>query len=113
MKHTRVSTHIDDKILENLSTGVPFDKVISEIEARCETFKARDSYLPIPIGELLHNWKYIESRSRYISFYVAHSAKRIEDLNWLVANKERFPDLNNSKLFRLIKFKEELLISKK
>jgi hypothetical protein len=50
------------------------------------------------------------SRTRYYIYYINHCNKRIIDLNWILRNKFKFPDLNNVKIFKLLILKDKLSI---
>ncbi len=109
MKHTRIEQHIDDKISTKLNSG---DLTLSEINDHLiessEKFSTRSDFMDVSKFDLLSNWKNVHIKKRYTTFYVIHSRKRNKDIEWLMQNKDRFPNLSDGILFKLIKFKEKI-----
>lgn len=109
MNHKKIEEHIDAKIFEKLSSkGLTLDAVKSDILDTITRFSARDSFINVSKFYLLRNWELINIREKYNTYYVIHSLKRLNDVNWLIENKSRFPNLSEPKLFKLIQFKEKI-----
>jgi hypothetical protein len=108
MKHTNIENHIDNRISSKLSEGLSLKEVLDVILDNIKRFSERDSYIEVSKGCLLKNWNSIEIKKRYTTYYVIWSMKRSNDLIWLIKNKDRFPNFNNQKMFKLLKFKERL-----
>jgi hypothetical protein len=51
-------------------------------------------------------------KTRYQVIYINHCIQRIKDLDWIVNNRNIFPKLNRSQLFKLLKLKEKLSLKK-
>jgi hypothetical protein len=113
MKHKKIEEHIDNSILKKLGNGSTLNEVNDYFTSVCNKFKTRDSYLSVSKNELLAKWDSFEIKSKYITYYVMHVSKRINDIYWIIENKDRLPKFNDAKLFKLIKFKEELRKIKK
>lgn len=109
MNHKRIEEHIDAKILEKLSSkGLTLDAVKSDLLDSITRFSIRDSFINVSKFYLLRNWELINVKKKYTTYYVIHSMKRLKDVNWLIENKDRFPNLSEPKMFKLIQFKEKI-----
>lgn len=113
MKKSSVSDFLDRRIRQSMVDGFPIACIKQDIETR---YKNMSKSLSKDLTEFqfeellkgdLDNIK--SSRVKYTAFYVFHARKRIEDLNWMLIYKSRFPKLSNSQIFNLIKLKEKLL----
>jgi len=115
MKKESISFLIDKNIREAYVDGLSHACVVSMLNNKISNLKKvlnRDRP-DIKIDELLHikDWSIIEPiRARYTVFYVQHSSKRIEDVNWIEKNKNKFTNLSNSQIFNLVKLKEKLSV---
>ena len=109
MDYKRIENHIDSKILEKLSSGgLKLDTVMSDLLDTVTRFSGRDSFINVSKFYLLRNWELINVKKKYTTYYVIHGLKRLKDINWLLENKDRFPNLSDPKLFKLIQFKEKI-----
>jgi hypothetical protein len=109
VNHKRIEYHIDDKILDKLSSkGLTLELVKSDIISSIDRFSTRDSFIDVSKFYLLRNWGIIDLKKKYTTYYVIHSLKRLNDINWLIENKDRFPNLCDSQLFSLLRFKEKI-----
>jgi hypothetical protein len=111
MKHHSIENHIDNSILSKISDGLSLDEVLVVVLNNIKKFSERNCYMDVSKNYLLKNWKSIDIKRKYTTYYVIWSIKRSNDLDWLIKNKDRFPNLDNKKLFKLLKFKERLLSS--
>jgi hypothetical protein len=69
----------------------------------------RDSFIRVSKRYLVKNWNLIEVKKKYTTYYVIHSSKRKNDIEWVLKNKEKFnKNLTDEKLFKLILLKEKL-----
>jgi hypothetical protein len=104
-----IEEHIDRKILEEISRGNNLDEIISFLKSNCDKFMRRDSFIAISKSYIIKNWNLIEVKKKYTTYYVIHSTKRKNDIEWVLKNKEKFnKNLTDEKLFKLILLKEKL-----
>lgn len=109
MNHKRIESHIDNKIFKKLSSNnMKLESVKSELLDNITRFSQRDSFINVSKYYLLSNWKSIPIKEKYTTYHVMYSIKRLKDVNWLIENKKRFPNLSDSKLFKLIQFKDQI-----
>lgn len=114
MRQDSIIQLIDKSIHQSYVDGHASHVIIENINRKMENIKKsinRDSP-DINISDYMNvNWDKIESaRLRYVTFYIKHSTKRIETINWIDKEKMRFRKYSNSQLFNLIKLKEKLSI---
>ena len=102
---------VDRCILQSFEKGNNITDIQSELENKKVKFKSiliRDMDNVEKI--LVSDWDDIESsKARYGSFYIRSCSKRIEDLDWIIKNKNKFNKYSYSEVFQLSKFKETLL----
>jgi hypothetical protein len=109
MVTSRIEEHIDKRILEEISKGNNLNEVISFLKSNCDKFMNRDSFIRVSKRYLVKNWNLIEVKKKYTTYYVIHSSKRKNDIEWVLKNKEKFnKNLTDEKLFKLILLKEKL-----
>lgn len=110
MDPVRINEMVDRKILTAFGEGTSIGAVQSDLKVRIKNFTNTITKDGLDIDSLW-NKKYddIEQiRHRYGITYIKQCHKRIEDLTWILSNRHKFSHLNNTKLFKLIKFKEKL-----
>lgn len=108
MTTNRIEEHIDKKIYQSLSDGESFQFIIDDLKDSIERFSKRDGFINVSRRYLINNWKIINVKKRYTTYYVIHSTKRLHDIEWMIKNEKRFESLNNQKKFNLLKLKDKL-----
>lgn len=108
MMPEKIENHIDKKIDVFLASGKTYNEVISDIELTLGRFVLKQSFIKVDKKYLLKNWKVIDFRKRYTTYYVIFSKKRINDIKWIMENSNKFSDLSENKLFGLVKLKDKL-----
>lgn len=113
MKKESVMAFVDRRVYDSMVEGFPIACIKKDIETRSMNM-SRGLFIkditPDEFEELLKTdlEKIQSSRIKYTAFYVQHARKRIVDLDWILANKSKFPRLSTSQVFNLIKLKEKL-----
>jgi len=118
MKSESVKSFIDRKIHQSMVDGSVIPVIQGELAIKCKNMtntlllsKDKSKYT---IEEILNmsmsdlDAIIGDTRLRYTAYYITHSKKRINDLEWIVANKSKFKKFSNSQIFNLIKLKEKL-----
>lgn len=109
MNKERVRNIIDNRIISLFQEGVAISSAIDEIRDRSEKFFNILEKDDINIFQAITEPETISStRQRYAAFYVIVASQRIEDLNWMYKNKSKFRHLENSKLFKLLQFRDKM-----
>ena len=112
MNKKSVSDFIDRRIEKCMVDGISIPSIKDEIATRGRNMnKGIANVINIDDFETLLKFNLEDiknSRIKYTAFYVSHSRKRINDLDWIVTNKKKFPKLSNSQIFNLVKLKEKL-----
>lgn len=108
MTTNRIEEHIDKKIYQALSDGETYQFVISDLKDGIERFTKRSGFVNVSKRYLINNWTRIQVKKRYTTYYVMHTTKRLHDIEWIVKNQCKFPELSRSKMFNLIKLKDKL-----
>ena len=111
MDKSRINDMVDRKITEAFRNGVSIGAVKSDLVVRMSNFKKTITKDNVDITEL-YNKDFSEIpqiRHRYGITYIKQCEKRLKDLDWILENKFKFSHFPNSKIFKLIQFKEKLL----
>lgn len=110
MDPVRINEMVDRKILTAFGEGTSIGAVQSDLKVRIKNFTNTITKDGLDIDSLWNKkFEDIEQiRHRYGITYIKQCYKRIEDLTWILSNRHKFSHLNNTKLFKLIKFKEKL-----
>ena len=113
MKRESISGMIDRKIMTFLGEGKEISFIIDDLWTRMNKFiqNIKDSDKTVDVYKLLIR-EDVESigptKLRYQIIYIKESMKRVEELNWLKANKSRFDHLSKVQSYKLLKLKEKL-----
>lgn len=113
MSPQSIENNIDVGITRKLFNGQSFGDIILYMEKFKIKIKSKTEYKETPKSELLRNWKNLKPREKYAMYFIIHYNKRLKDLNWIIMNKHKLPELNDNKLFNLILFKENLKRNKR
>ncbi len=112
MKPERIETAIDNKIIEDLSSGQALIDVYSILEDKIKRFSSREDFIDVSEKYLKSNWDSINFKKRYTTYYVIYTKKRKADIMWLIINGyskfSKFGEFNDYKLFKLLKLKDKL-----
>lgn len=102
---------VDRCISQSFEKGNNITDIQIELETKKVKFKSILDRDMCNVEEILSaDWDDIKSsKARYGSFYIRNCSKRIEDLDWIIKNKNKFNRYSYSEIFQLIKFKEKLL----
>jgi hypothetical protein len=111
MTPDRIEQHIDTRISSYLGEGLRLDEIILNLNGNIESFSKRDSFIRVKKRYLLRNWDLIKAKKKYTTYCVIHYTRRVKDLEWAIKNKEKFPNLNDTKLFGLVLLRDKLLFN--
>lgn len=112
MDKNRINDMVDRKITESFRDGSSIKVVKSDLEVRIKNFTTTITKDGTKIEDIYDkDFKDIEViRHRYGVTYIKQCEKRIKDLDWILDKKSDFRHLTNSKIFKLIQFKEKMSI---
>jgi hypothetical protein len=110
--------YLQNFILEHIKKRMPIESIIEHLNLRCDNmFKSLekrqddlDLFSKLFLGFENANSERIDKRIRYMFFYITKSKEQIDNLNWILKNKDNF-DLNDQSFYKLCLFKDK--ISKK
>ena len=110
MDKSRINDMVDRKIIESFGKGSSIGAIQSELKVRIKNFTTTITKDGIGIDELYEKeFSEIQPiRHRYGITYIKQCNKRIKDLDWILEKKPQFRHLSNSKIFKLIQFKEKI-----
>jgi hypothetical protein len=109
MDESKVKSIIDNKIISLLDGGNSVTFVIKEITSKIDKFIDLLEKENININDAISDvYSLKSSRHRYVTFYIIVVYKRIKDLKWMINNYDKFKNLNNTKLFKLVQFKDKI-----
>jgi len=113
MDANKINDMVDRKIIESLSNDLSISFVQEELRVRINNFTKTISKDGVDIREIYNkNFNEINPiRHRYGITYIKQCEKRISDLNWILNKKNKFKKFSNSKMFKMIQFKENKLIN--
>lgn len=116
MNSDSIQNIIDRKIMTRFEEGHIISFVKDELIEKMDTFsndiKNKNENADILKLLLMPSEDIIPLKTRYQVIYINHCVKRIKDLDWIVNNRDIFPKLNRSQLFKLLQLKEKLSIKK-
>lgn len=104
MRKETIRDHIDKKILKDLESMSP-DEVRFDLNSVSKRFEGRIEFRPQKFDEIEIE-KILDVRSKYLSYYVYFSQKRIIDL-YKVERKDIY-GWPHTKKFKAILFKEKI-----
>ena len=120
MRKESIIEMIDKRIIENFVNGYSPEFITSDLKSKTEKMSDFITNQGIDIEKFIDldfevltdddftKEKLPMTRTKYTVYYVKHSRKRINDINWVVENSKKFPHLSKSQVFKLIKLKEKL-----
>lgn len=111
MQKETIFNSIDNNIIKDLKTGISVNAIQSQLALKINKFSQtlkKDNEVDLQQLLKLSFEELSPIRTRYGVTYIKHTLQRIEDLNWLIKNKYKFPKLSNSQIFNLIKLKYKL-----
>lgn len=112
MSPDRVLIHIDNKILEQLKTGLRWEDIIDDLNSCIKRYKKRDGYIQVSEKYLVNNWDRIEWKKRLTTMMVIQSIRRVSDIKWIKENRSKFPQLGSIGMYKLLGLKDKLLYNK-
>ena len=116
MNSDSIENIIDKKIMTRFEEGHIISFVKNELIEKMDTFsnaiKNNNKNADISKLLLMPSENIIPLKTRYQVIYINHCIQRIKDLDWIVNNRNIFPKLNRSQLFKLLKLKEKLSLKK-
>jgi hypothetical protein len=110
MDKSRINDMVDRKITEAFRNGVSIGAVKSDLIVRMNNFKKTIIKDNVDIASLYDKEfsDIPQIRHRYGITYIKQCEKRLKDLDWILANKYKFSHFPNSKIFKLVQFKEKI-----
>jgi hypothetical protein len=110
MDKSRINDMVDRKITEAFRNGVSIGDVKSDLIVRMNNFKKTIIKDNVDIADLYDKEfsDIPQIRHRYGITYIKQCEKRLKDLDWILANKYKFSHFPNSKIFKLVQFKEKI-----
>lgn len=111
MNQERVKSIIDNRIKSLFLEGCSIENAISELKTRNSKFYNivdRDENIDTEMA-LLNPELYKSSKIKFAIFYVISSEKRIQDLEWMLKNAEKFSKFNNQKFFKLVQLRDRMI----
>jgi|APGre2960657423_1045063.scaffolds.fasta_scaffold03685_2 hypothetical protein len=116
MNSDSIENIIDKKIMTRFEEGHIISFVKNELIEKMDTFssaiKNNNENADILKLLLMPSENIVPLKTRYQVIYINHCIQRIKDLDWIVNNRNIFPKLNRSQLFKLLKLKEKLSLKK-
>ena len=108
MEPSELIKKIDDRFFCKLSEGHSIEELINEFTSVSENCQKRNTFIKVKLKYLIDNWNTIDVNKRMNTLYVIFVNKRLKDLKWLVDNKYKFSNLENNKLYKLLKLRDIL-----
>jgi len=110
MDKSRINDMVDRKITEAFRNGVSIGAVKSDLIVRMNNFKKTIIKDNVDIASLYDKEfsDIPQIRHRYGITYIKQCEKRLKDLDWILTNKYKFSHFPNSKIFKLVQFKEKI-----
>jgi len=111
MSPERILEMVDRTIIQSFKEGNVICDIQSQLNTRRYNFlKVLLKDETVDIEKLMSDdWGNLpSSRVKYGVYYIKNCNKRIEDLDWILLNKDRFPNKNESQIFGLLKLKDKL-----
>ncbi len=99
---------IDDRLLYKISEGCSIEELIDHFSDISKSCQRRSTFIKVRLKYLINNWNLIDPNKRMNTLYVIFVNKRLIDLKWLLKNKHKFPNLDNKKLYSLLKLRDML-----
>jgi hypothetical protein len=99
---------VDDRILYKVTEGLSLEEVIAYFKETADSCQSRETFIQVRLKYLVTNWKLIDPNKRMNTLYVIFINKRLKDLEWLVKNKHKFPNIEGEKLYKLLRLKDVL-----
>ena len=99
---------IDDRILYKVTDGLSLEEVIVYFKETADSCQSKETFMQVGLKYLITNWKLIDLNKRMNTLYVIFINKRLKDLKWLVENKHKFPNVEDEKLYKLLRLKDML-----
>ena len=99
---------IDDRILYKVTDGLSLEEVIVYFKETADSCQSKETFMQVGLKYLITNWKLIDLNKRMNTLYVIFINKRLKDLEWLVENKHKFPNIEGEKLYKLLRLKDML-----
>ena len=99
---------IDDRILYKVTDGLSLEEVIVYFKETADSCQSKETFMQVGLKYLITNWKLIDLNKRMNTLYVIFINKRLKDLEWLVENKHKFPNVEGEKLYKLLRLKDML-----
>lgn len=102
---------VDRKIIQSFQDGFSIGAIQSDLKVRIKNFTNTIGKDTSVNYIALYDSKFEDIpniRHRYGITYIKQCQKRLKDLDWILEKKPQFRHLSNSKIFKLIQFKEKI-----
>jgi len=111
MSPEKILRMVDRTITQSFKGGENIDDIKSQLRTRSVNFmKVLLKDKTIDVDEVMStDWENLtSSRIKYGVYYIKNCSKRIDDLDWVLTNKNKFGGRNEEQIFGLIKLKDKL-----
>jgi hypothetical protein len=111
MDKSRINDMVDRKIIQSFQEGFSIGSIQSDLKVRIKNFTNTIGKDTSVNYVELYDSKFEDIpniRHRYGITYIKQCQKRLQDLDWILDKKPQFRHLSNSKIFKLIQFKEKI-----
>lgn len=112
MKPEKVLQHIDNQIIEQIESGCDWSDITKRLKEKSNRYKKRDAFIPVSERYLINNWERIDWKKRLTSMMVLQLLRRIDDVNWITKNLEKFPQFESIQMYKMILLKDKLKYNK-
>jgi hypothetical protein len=111
MSPNRVLHHVDKSVADKIKNGQRWDDILYYLEDNIKRYKKRDSYIRVSERYLVNNWDRIQWKKRMTTMLVIQYSRRVDDINWIKKNHQKFPQFGSLKMYKMISLKDKLKIN--
>ena len=101
----RYTNSYDNMMFSYIKAGHTMQQAIDKFDSIRKTCMKRSYFINVSPRYLVNNWNLIDLSKRTNTLYVMFLTKRVNDMKWILKNKNRF-NLSDEKLYQLLKFKD-------
>ncbi len=108
MSPNRVLEHIDNNIVDKINKGHRWDDILIYLNNNIKRYKKRDAYIQVSEKYLVKNWERIDWKKRMTTMLVIQYVRRVNDINWIKKNHQKFPQFGSLKMYKMISLRDKL-----
>jgi hypothetical protein len=111
MSPEKILQMVDRTIIQSFKGGKDISDIKTQLNTRCTNFmKVLLKDESIKIEEVMAtDWENLSSsRIKYVLYYIKNCNRRIDDLDWVLSNMDKFSGRNEEQMFGLIQLKDKL-----